>query len=134
MSIVPEAMEALKHRVTAMHDPTEGGVAMGVHELAEASGKSVELWTDSVQIRKETSVICAKYDLDPLGLLGSGALLATFRPDDAEKYVQAVRRLHISASVVGRIIAGRNRSVALSAKGPAPLSFSERDEVLKVLQ
>jgi len=134
LSIVPEAMEALKHRVTSMHDPTEGGVAMGVHELAEASGKSVELWTDSVQVRKETSVICAKYDLDPLGLLGSGALLATFRPDDAEKYVQAVRKLHMSASVVGRIIAGRNRSVALSAKGPAPLSFSERDEVLKVLE
>ncbi|MGQ9586812.1 MAG: AIR synthase-related protein [Thermoplasmata archaeon] len=133
LSVVPEAMVALRHGVSAMHDPTEGGVLMGVHELAEASKKSVELWTKRIPVRRETAMICAKYEIDPLGLLGSGALLATFRPADADRYVNAVRKLHVDVAVVGRIISGRGKSVAISGKISTPLSFSERDEILKVL-
>jgi len=134
LSVVPEAMTALRYGVSAMHDPTEGGVLMGVHELAEASRKSVELWTDPIPVRRETAMICAKYGIDPLGLLGSGALLATFKPADAAKYVRAVKKMHISAAVIGRIVPGRGKSVAISRGRSTPLSFSERDEVLKVLR
>jgi len=134
ISIVQEAQVALKHNVSAMHDPTEGGVRMGVYEIAAASGKSVEFLEDHVPVRTETKSICMKYDLDPLGLLGSGALLATFRLQDAEKYVMALRRIGISASVIGRIIPGKNKSVSVHDDRATPLSFSERDEVLKVLE
>lgn len=133
LSIVPEARIALEHDVSAMHDPTEGGVSMGLYELASSSGKSVELSLEHVIVRAETELICAKYEIDPLGLLGSGALLATFRPEDAEDYVKAVRRRFIQASVIGRIIPGKGRSRVLSAGKVTPLSFSERDEILKVL-
>ena len=133
LSIVTEANLATRFGVSAMHDPTEGGVSMGVYELAEASGNSVELEIDKILVRIETDRICAKYELDPLGLLGSGALLATFRPDDAEKYVKAVRKQFIHAAIVGRIIKGRGKSKALTGGKLIPLSFSERDEVLKVL-
>lgn len=133
ISIVKEAEIALKHRVSAMHDPTEGGVRMGMYELALACGKSVELLADTVPVRTETRSICMKYDLDPLGLLGSGALLATFRLADAEKYVMALRREGISATVIGRVVAGKSRSRSIIGGRSTPLSFSERDEVLKVL-
>ena len=133
LSVVYDAEVALKHNVSAMHDPTEGGVRMGVYELAIASGKSVELIEDVVPVKMETKRICAKYDLDPLGLLGSGALLATFRLADAEKYVMALRRDGISAAVIGRMITGKNRSRSILEGRSTPLSFSERDEVLKVL-
>lgn len=133
LSIVPEAKVALKYRVSAMHDPTEGGVAMGVQELAEASGKSVELWTDEIIVRKETARLCARYRLNPLGLLGSGALLATFKPSDSDKFVAEVHMMGIDASVVGKIVAGPGKSRMISGEGITPLSFSERDEILKVL-
>ena len=132
LSVVLEAMAALKCKVTAMHDPTEGGVAMGVQEIAEASGKSVELWKDEVIVRKETEMICRRYGLDPLGLLGSGALLATFKPSNAEKYVTEIHKLGIDAAVVGKVIAGRGRSKTISDGKTTRLSFSERDEILKV--
>lgn len=134
LSIVKEAELASEYGVTAMHDPTEGGVSMAVQELAEAAGKSVELWLDEVIVRDETKKLCARYGLNPLGLLGSGALLATFRPADAESYVAALRRRGIEASIVGRVLRGRGRSVEVSGGRSRPLSFSERDEVLKVLQ
>jgi hydrogenase maturation factor len=134
LSVVPEAMLALDYRVSAMHDPTEGGVSMGVYELADASGKSVELLVDDIPVLPETRAICTMFDLDPLGLLGSGALLATFRPKDAEAYILRLESLGIRAEVIGRMIPGKNRSKAISKNGTKPLSFSERDEVLKVFQ
>jgi len=132
LSVVLEAMTALRCKVTAMHDPTEGGVSMGVQELAEASGRSVELWKDEVIVRKETEMICRRYGLDPLGLLGSGALLATFKPSDAKKYVTEVHKLGIDAAVVGKVIAGKGKSRTISGGKTTSLSFSERDEILKV--
>lgn len=134
LSIVKEAKAALKYGVSAMHDPTEGGVAMGVYELAEASGKSVELWKDEVIVRRETARICAKYDIDPLGLLGSGALLATFRPAAADKYLAEVHRMGIDASVIGKMLPRGEGSRTVSGKATTPLSSSERDEVLRVLE
>ncbi len=106
---------------------------MGVHELALASGKSVELLDEAVPVRPETKSICNKYDLDPLGLLGSGALLATFKLADAEKYVMALRREGIAGTVIGRVVAGKSKSRSIIGGRSTPLSFSERDEVLKVL-
>jgi len=133
LSIVPEAMAALRFGVSAMHDPTEGGIAMGAEELAQASGKRVEIVLDEVAVGEETEMLCAKYELDPLGLLGSGSLLATFRPSDAERYVQALKRMKIQASVIGKVLSGKGRSRLVSGKKVIPLSSSERDEVLKVL-
>jgi len=133
LSIVAEATIALKHGVTAMHDPTEGGVNMGLYELAEASGRSVEVEEEEIIVLRETELICAKYELEPLGLLGSGALIATFGPKDADRFVAEVHRKGIDAAVIGTVIAGRNRSVVRAGSKTTPLSFSERDEVLKVL-
>ena len=133
LSVVPEAKLALSYGVTAMHDPTEGGVSMGVSELAEASGRSVRLDLDAVIVRHETELICKKYGIDPLGLLGSGALLATFAPKNADAYVRSLARKGIDAVIVGNMIPGRGRSVAVSKGASRPLSSSERDEVLKVL-
>jgi hydrogenase maturation factor len=134
LSILPEAKLALKFGVSAMHDPTEGGVAMGVYELAAASGTAVELWKDEVIIRKETARICAKYDIDPLGLLGSGALLATFRPAAADKFLAEVHKMGIDASVVGKVLPKGMGSRVVTGGKITPLSSSERDEVLRVLE
>ncbi len=133
LSVLPEARLAVKHGVRAMHDPTEGGVSMGIYELGAASGKSVELDVDRVVVLPETERICARYKLDPLGLLGSGALIATFRPADADSYVRDAKKQAIDAAVVGRVVPGKDRSKAIVGGKVTPLSFSERDEVLRVL-
>ncbi len=133
LSIIKEAALALDFDVTAMHDPTEGGVAMGAQEIAEASGKSVELWQEKIVVRPETRRICQKYALNPLGLLGSGSMLATFDPRDAERFVAAVARTGVESSVVGEVLSGKGKSRIVADKATLPLSFSERDEVLKVL-
>jgi hydrogenase maturation factor len=116
-----------------MHDPTEGGVAMGVQELSDASGRPVELLADKVMIGPETALICAHYNIDALGLLGSGALLATFAPKDAGAFVAELNKMKISAGIVGTVKKGKGPSTMIRDGVSTPLSSSERDEVLKVL-
>ncbi len=133
LSIVPEARTAMEFGVHSMHDPTEGGVAMGVRELSEACGRSVELWADEVPVGKETARICSHYGIEPLGLLGSGALLACLKPGDAEQYVAALGAKGVRAAVVGRVAAKKGPPTVVRAGRSTRLSSSERDEVLKVL-
>jgi len=135
LSVVPEASLALRFDVHSMHDPTEGGVAMGVFELSEASGRQATIGLDSVPVLDETRKVCDVFRLQPLGLLGSGALLATFAPADADKYVRAARGKGIRAVVIGKLGSKKGIPMARSRDGKVkPLSFSERDEVLKALE
>ncbi|UCE45053.1 MAG: AIR synthase family protein [Methanobacteriota archaeon] len=133
LSVVPEAREALSFDVTAMHDPTEGGVLMGVYELASACGRSIEFRADDVLVRDETETICRRYGLDPLGLLGSGALLATFKPADARRYIDSLRDMGVRASIVGRIASSKKRSMMIRDGRTSTMSPCERDELLKLL-
>lgn len=66
--------------VTAMHDPTEGGVATAIHELATASGLGVEIDGDAIPILPETRAIADHFGINPLGLLSSGAMLIAVVP------------------------------------------------------
>jgi len=135
LSVVPEATLALRFGVHSMHDPTEGGVAMGVFELSEASGRQATVEVGSVMVLDETRKVCEVFELDPLGLLGSGALLATFAPADADRYVRAANKKGIGAVVIGKMGSKEGKPMTRSADGGLrPLSFSERDEVLRALE
>ena len=78
-------------RVHAMHDPTEGGLATGLHELAEAAGLGMRVEMEKIAIFPETEILCRKLKLDPLGLLASGALLIVAAEGDSEKVDRALR-------------------------------------------
>ena len=62
-------------KVTALHDPTEGGLASAVRELAMVSGAGVEIDAEAVPILAETRAVADALGIDPLGMLASGSLL-----------------------------------------------------------
>jgi len=133
LSVVREARVASQLGCTAMHDPTEGGVAMGLWELAEASRKGLLVWPDRIPIAKETQRICAHFGIDPLGLLGSGALLITIRESAVPTLIARLKRRGIQAAQIGRV-KRRQYGLRLSRGGVlGPLRASEKDELLKVL-
>ena len=104
ISVTPAA-EALCRSLhpRAMHDPTEGGLATALAELAAgaACGLSVDL--DMVPLLAETAEICEALALDPLGLLASGALLAVVAPEDVVAALAALRDEGIEAAAIGRL-------------------------------
>ena len=89
--------------VTAMHDPTEGGLAGALEELALASNTGITVDAARVNILPETRRICDALDLDPWGLIASGSLLITARPADSHHIVTALSDNGIPANVIGAV-------------------------------
>jgi len=66
ISVVQDARLALRAgRVTAMHDPTEGGLAGALWELAEASSTNLLIDTSSILIPPLSQQICSIFEIDP---------------------------------------------------------------------
>ncbi|MFX1577773.1 MAG: AIR synthase family protein [Promethearchaeota archaeon] len=105
ISVVPEAIKAMETgAVTAMHDPTEGGVANGLHELADASELGFIVDRSKLVIHEETTRICDLFDINPLNLIGSGAMLIAVEEKNAPKVIQILKEEGISASIIGRLV------------------------------
>lgn len=102
ISVVPDA-RVLREFATAMHDPTEGGVAAGLQELARAAGVRLEIDRDAIPVRDETRVLTEAAGVDPLRMFGSGAVLATVPEERAEAALDALAAEGIEGAVVGSV-------------------------------
>ncbi len=132
ISVVQEALLAAEHGATAMHDPTEGGVAMGLYEMAEASEGLFEIELDRIPILLSTSALCHHFGLNPLGLISSGTLLLTIAEENWQGLAKAFKAQGLTVTPMGRVKPGKGVA-AFSAGKRVPLIFSEADELTKVL-
>lgn len=116
----------------AMHDPTEGGLATGLWEMALASGKGIVVDLAQVPFLPETRAFCDALGLDPLGLIASGALLVAAAPEESGRMVQQLEGAGINASVIGRMVEGSPEVRVTTDSGLVPLRTFERDELARV--
>ena len=118
----------------AMHDPTEGGLATALAELAAASGVGARLDAAStLPFLPETRAFCRALGLDPLGLLASGALLAAVDPHDVPPALEALRRSGAGSQVIGRVTPAAEGLTMAVAEGTMPLPAFARDELARWL-
>lgn len=135
ISVVREARAAKASAdVHAMHDPTEGGLATGLHELAAAAGVGLVVEMEKIPILPETSLLCRTLGLDPLGLIASGALLIVVPQGESARVLEALKKEGIAAAVIGKI-RERGEGVKLRRGGQQEdLPFFERDEVARLFE
>jgi hydrogenase maturation factor len=118
---------------TAMHDPTEGGLAMGAVELAIASGAGLHLLEREIPVYSETRKLCEIFGLNPLGLIASGTLLFTCPVERLEAAEKALLSLKIPMAVIGEM---KERGFGFrleTQEGLRDLPHSSQDELTKVL-
>jgi hydrogenase expression/formation protein HypE len=116
----------------AMHDPTEGGLATGLWELAQASGKGIVVDLAHVHVFPETAAFCQALNLNPLGLIASGALLVAVAPEESALMLEALNRESIVASVIGKVLEGPPAVQAETPDGLVPLPIFEQDELTRL--
>ncbi|NPV71539.1 MAG: AIR synthase [Firmicutes bacterium] len=111
MSVVADAEVATRAGgVHAMHDATEGGVARGLWEVAEASGAGLEIDRAKVPVPADVAAVCDHFGLDPYEVISEGTLVLTCDPARAENLLEAFRSHGIEAAVCGRVVpAGSGR-------------------------
>jgi hydrogenase maturation factor len=107
ISVVPEARAAAEAGgVTAMHDPTEGGLATGLWELSEASQVRLQVDRTAVYIPEESQAICDALGVDPLEAIASGALLLSVDPTRATQVMSAISEQGIQVTDIGEVRVG----------------------------
>jgi hydrogenase expression/formation protein HypE len=129
ISVVEAALVATRHGASALHDPTEGGLATGLAELAQASELRLRIDPEQVLWFEPGRAVCHALGADPWGALASGALVAAFPPERAVDACEALASCGIQARVIGRAEAG---SGVVQSDG-SPLPDFPRDEVARVL-
>ena len=133
ISVVKDALTAAQcGNVSAMHDPTEGGLATGLHELAEASGVGVQIEYNAIPVFPETEQLCREYHLEPLGLIASGALVLTAAPTETPHIVAGLREEGISACVIGHVIPAQEGRMLFNDHHAVPLPIYHQDELTKI--
>lgn len=133
ISVVKEAMllpEAVE--VTSMHDPTEGGLATGLHEMADASGNGFFVREEDVPVYEPIRKLSETVRFDPLAILSSGCVTATVTEDSWHELGRNTKR-EMEASVVGRVREDDRRLIETREGGIVDLPRPERDEVWRVL-
>jgi hydrogenase expression/formation protein HypE len=133
ISIVREAKLAVEtSEVHAMHDPTEGGLATGLHELARAA--NVGIWVDgeAIPVWPECAALCAEFGLDPLGTIASGALLITMPHEQTPALLSAYQRAGVTCAVIGQVTAASQGLKWKSGAATIDLPRFDQDEITKL--
>lgn len=135
ISVLPEAEIACElAAVHAMHDPTEGGIATALHELADAAGVGLRIDGERIMILPEGRILCEAFGLDPLGTIASGALLMTLAPADAGIVIHALARESIDCHFIGQVVP-REQGVTLVEGGRSrPLPVFAQDEITRLFR
>ena len=120
--------------IHSMHDPTEGGLVAGLHELAVASGKGLRVFAERVPIFPETQAICRCLQIDPLRLIASGALLIGASAQTVEKVAAALKREGIPVEEIAEVVPANDGMQIESGGATLPLIPPDRDEIAKVFE
>ena len=134
LSVLKDAQTAMRcGKVHAMHDPTEGGLASGLHELAIASKVGILVDKETIPVLPECRRLCDHFGIDPIGAIASGALLITLHPRNTKRVIEGLGKEGIKATVIGRVMAKRDGIKIRDGEKVKNLPLYERDEITKIL-
>jgi hydrogenase expression/formation protein HypE len=113
--LIRTAMDAAPGGVSAMKDPTRGGMAGALHEMAVKSGVGITLVESALPIRGEVRGVSELVGIDPLFVANEGKALVGVRPDSADAVLRALRahRLGAGAAIVGECVSDHVGRVVL---------------------
>ena len=100
-----EAMLEASNNVHVLRDPTRGGVASTLNEIARQSGVSVMLQEQAIPVRPAVNAACEMLGFDPLYIANEGRLLAVVGREDAQRILETMRRTRYGeeAVIIGEV-------------------------------
>lgn len=116
--------------IIAFHDPTEGGIASALHEIADACNYGLSIDADAIPILPATERLSEILHFDPLGLLASGSLLILCDPKTVNKIIDKVS--DETLSIIGEITAGKARQMKMNGI-KKPLPRFDTDEIVRLI-
>ena len=109
------AIVAVCPEVRVLRDPTRGGLASALNEIAAASGIGIELFEDAIPIPGAVRAACEMLGLDPLHVANEGKLVAIVPGDSVDAVLAAMRAVPEGSDAVeiGRVVADHPAMVTM---------------------
>ncbi|MFI5399935.1 MAG: hydrogenase expression/formation protein HypE [SAR324 cluster bacterium] len=113
--LVQAMLEAAPGAVHALRDPTRGGLATTLNEIAARSAVGIRLQERAIPVQEPVLSACELLGLDPLYVANEGKLVAFVAPEAADSILEAVRGqpLGRAADLIGTVVAGPQGQVIL---------------------
>ncbi len=94
--------------VTAMKDPTRGGFANAINEMASKSGNGVLLDQEAIPIKKEVHAVSEMLGIDPFEVANEGKVVMGVKADKAEAVLEAIKseKYGKDAAIIGEVVEG----------------------------
>jgi len=98
-------MLAASPNIHCLRDPTRGGLATTLNELAKQSKVSIRIEEERIPVREEVLAACEMLGFDPLYVANEGKLVAIMTAEDADKVLKAMRANHYGkeAAIIGEV-------------------------------
>jgi hydrogenase expression/formation protein HypE len=101
--------------IHVLRDPTRGGLATTLNEIAIQSELTIELQETALPVKRQVHAACEMLGFDPLYVANEGKLVAFVKPEDAEKILSVMHQTRYGeeAVIIGRVIQTSNPHVRL---------------------
>jgi len=115
--LVAEMIAAAGPSLRLMRDPTRGGLAATLNEIAQQSGVGFRIEEAAIPVKPGVAAACELLGLDPLNVANEGKLVAIAAPDGAPALLQAMRAhpLGRDAAIIGKVVADERRFVQMNS-------------------
>ena len=112
--LVSEILEVSRN-IHVLRDPTRGGVATALNEVASQSAVGIELEESHLPVRPGVKAACEMLGLDPLYVANEGKVLVMVAPEDADLVLNKMRQhpLGRESYIIGRVVSGHPGRVVL---------------------
>ena len=112
------AMLRTSHKVHTMRDPTRGGLATTLNEIAQQSKVGIRVIEEQIPIREEVAAACEILGYDPLYVANEGKVVACVAPEDAERVLQVMRKTHYGheAAIIGEVLSEPKGRVVMKTR------------------
>jgi len=109
--MIAKVLDAAGAAVHAMRDPTRGGLASTLNEIAQASGVGIAIDEARLPVRAEVQSACELLGLDPVYVANEGKAVFFVAPDAAERVLEVLRAhpLGREAALIGQVTAEHKR-------------------------
>lgn len=92
--------------VHAMRDPTRGGVATTLNEMAKSANKGIQIYENKIPVRDDVRGACEILGIDPLYVANEGKLIAFVKADDVDAVLAVMQKHEFGkyASIIGEVV------------------------------
>lgn len=102
-------------KIHVLRDPTRGGVASALNEIAVTSNVGIEIFEENIPISEEVKAFCEILGFDPLYVANEGKFLAFVDPTDTEKVLSIIKSdpQGRNAQVIGKVVSDHPKIVTM---------------------